>query len=95
MPTIDIWVHRVKEGNEYSIKNWIESKNIEVHNIIKKSNLNSKYLSFKVNVDKRDLHDLLNDKFWPKGAKAKVWRNKYTNVTKTRSYTNNKYRDNI
>lgn len=93
LPTANIWVHRVKEGNEYSITKYIKSRNIEVHNVIKKSNVNSKFMSYMVNIDKKDLHVLLNDKFWPKGVKAKIWRNKSVNENKSRSFTNYRYRN--
>ena len=68
-----IWVYKTATGNAKIVYDYVMSKNVNVYNISKTSNINAKYKSFKLTVAKDNLKVILKPKFWPNGVKYKKW----------------------
>ena len=73
-PVRYVFVNRVTSGNPNILANYLNDKKVEFEKIERKSHPNSKYKSFKVTMYKDQLSTVLNNGFWPKGVKCKVWR---------------------
>ena len=70
---VDIWIYKIVEGDLGTIKSYVESEGFRVKSIEQKSNINSKFKSFKLTVSGDDAQILLRPSFWPDGVKCKRW----------------------
>ena len=78
-PTRDIFVSRVEIGNRDTMKEWIQSKGINVYAIEKMSNYHAKFKSFKVKISLFDLEKVFDEKFWPYNIQCMMFKNARTN----------------
>ena len=91
-PLVHVWLYRVAKGDESDIVDLLHSKNILVHDIVRKSHNQAKYLSFKITLPKQHLNEVLSHSFWHLGIHCKVWK-ECDRIAKTVSFTGKRYRD--
>ena len=73
-PLRQVWVSRVASGDEQTIKQFLERKNVVVNDIGRVSHVDAKYKSYKISVNVNDLDTVLEGSFWPRGLLCQVWR---------------------
>lgn len=78
----EIFISRVSQGNNSSIKHFLKNRHISVVDIAKTSHTDSKFLSFKITVNTNNLQVLLSSNFWPAGVKCTQWRDNPREFTK-------------
>ena len=61
------------------MKEWIQSKGINVYAIEKMSNNHAKFKSFKVKISLFDLEKVFDEKFWPYNIQCMMFKNARTN----------------
>ena len=72
-PLRHVWLSRVMNGDTEQISNHLNSKNIQVQNIVKVSHSDAKFASFKISVFKNDLNTVLKASLWPRGLRCEQW----------------------
>ena len=73
-PTIKhIYIGRLSEGNEATIKKYLQLSNVPVENVQQLSRQGSKFKSFKLSVDSNFVNQILEENFWPRGVYARRW----------------------
>ena len=75
-PERQIWVSRVSNGTETSMKKYLTDNSVTVKSIEKTSHPSSKFSSYKISIPKTDLHKVYDEIFWPYGIYCKRWYNK-------------------
>ena len=90
-PMRNIFVSRVKYGNVLTIKSFLNKNNIYYNNVDLVSHDNSKFNSFKIDINKFDVHKVMQSNFWPIGVKCNIWREKSKNNVQ---YYNSRFIDN-
>ena len=82
-----LWVSRFEKGNPMAIKKYLNDRNVKVHNVLRTSNINAKFKSFKISILKEDVNRVKSYNFWPEGIYCKYWREQ--KVGKNDSNTSN------
>ena len=78
-PGRDFFLSRVKNTDDEAVKNYIESKGITVRELIRVSNVNAKYKSFKLSVCKDNKDKVMSPELWPQGVCIEKWRSRANN----------------
>jgi hypothetical protein len=74
-PSRDVFVYRVQSDITVGdISSYVADTNVEVRNVIQKSQEGSKFMSFQVTVKVTDLNTLLQPDFWPCGVCVRRFR---------------------
>ena len=89
---VSLFVYKLSKGEKTDVKNYVESKGIEVVNIEKKSHSQSKYNSFLLVVSEENKYKLLQRNFFPNGIKCKIWTDYRNRPIKSRSFINNSHK---
>ena len=96
---IDLWIYKISKGDKFTLKNFIENKNVKVFCIDKTSHEHAKFKSFKVTISMYDKIRILNSKsFFPNGIKCRQWKDHINNnnfgiSSNTLTFTNKLYKD--
>ena len=75
-PLRQIWVSRVSNGSENSMKKYLTDNSVTVSEIERTSHPMSKFSSYKITIPKTDLHKVFDENFWPNGIYFKMWYNR-------------------
>lgn len=91
-PMKSIFVSRVKKFcNVLTMKNFLNDNDIYYDDVSLVSHDNSKFNSFKININKIDISKVMQSHFWPIGVKCNMWKEKSkSNV----QYYNSRFVDN-
>ena len=73
-PPKHIWLSRVEEGDVTAIRNYLEMKRIPVKDITMTSHIESKYKSFKISIDAKDVGRVFATNLWPTGVRLQHWK---------------------
>ena len=76
LPNRHIFVGRFISGDENSIKKYLYASSVKFESIERISDKYARFNSFKITVPINFLNQILDEKFWPEGIIARIWKDK-------------------
>ena len=76
IPTRNLWISRVANGESNDIKQYMVDKGVTAHEIVKVSHEEATFKSYKITISVKDIKHALHNNFWPEGVNCKFWKEK-------------------
>ena len=66
-----IWVSRVHNGDTQCLRDYMESSNVQVFDIVKVSHVEARFSSYRITISVADRDSVFSESFWSAGVKCR------------------------